>query len=167
MISSARPAYGLAGFIGREQQLADIAALMATSRLVTLTGPGGAGKTRLALQIAPALTEGFPDGVFFVGLASIADPHLVIPAIAQELGAQESPGKSLMQTLNGHLRSKRTLLVLDNFEHLLTAAPQVAELLSSCPGVKVLAASRAGLHIYGEQEYRVPPLNLPARANAY
>src|SRR5207302_508830 len=134
-----------------------------TVRLVTLTGPGGSGKTRLGLQIAADLLDQFTHGVFFVDLAPVADPALVASAIMQTLGVQEASGQLPIVSLKEHLRSNQLLLLLDNFEHLLPAAPLVAELLAGCPRLKVLATSRAILRLRGEHEYPVPPLALPDR----
>jgi predicted ATPase len=129
--------------------------------LVTLTGPGGTGKTRLALEVAEHLIGAFPDGIFFVGLAAVTDPELVPSAIAQALGLREAGGEPLLETLTGYLQGKELLLVLDNFEQVLSAAPAVSELLAGCPRLKVLVTSRAPLRLRGEQEFPVPPLPLP------
>lgn len=133
-------------------------------RLLTLTGPGGIGKTRLALALAHGLVADFPDGALFVSLAPISDPALVLPAIAQSLGLREAGSQPLVDQLQTHLRTRHLLLVLDNFEQVVEAAPQVADLLIICPGLKVLATSRMALHLSGEYEYPVPPLALPDRS---
>jgi len=152
----------LTSFVGRERELAEVDRLLAAQRLVTLTGPGGVGKTRLALLAAAAALDAFPGGVWFVGLAPVADPALVPAAVAQALGVRETPGRPLVETLTDALRAKRLLLVLDNCEHLLpAAAPVVAELLAAGPGLKALATSRAPLRVAGEHEHPVPPLGLP------
>ena len=130
-------------------------------RLLTLTGPGGTGKTRLGLQVAADLLDDFPDGVFFVALASVSDPDLVASTIAQTLGVREADGQPLAERLKDYLREKQLLLLLDNFEQVLSAAPLVADLLAACPRLKVLVTSRAPLHLRGEQEFPVPPLALP------
>ncbi|OGG46571.1 MAG: hypothetical protein A3F84_18045 [Candidatus Handelsmanbacteria bacterium RIFCSPLOWO2_12_FULL_64_10] len=130
-------------------------------RLLTLTGPGGAGKTRLALQIAADSLDDFESGAFFVSLAPLSDPGLVIPTIARTLGVKGAAGRSPTESLKDHLRNRSLLLVLDNFEHLIAAAPQVADLLTASPGLKALVTSRAALRVYGEYESPVPPLTLP------
>jgi class 3 adenylate cyclase/DNA-binding XRE family transcriptional regulator len=132
-------------------------------RLVTLTGPGGVGKTRLALQLARELLDIFPDGVFFVALAPISDPTLVPFTIAQVLGVKEGSGQPLVERLMEYLRPKRLLLLLDNFEQVVVAAPLLAELLSAAAQLKILVTSRAVLRLYGEREFPVPPLALPDR----
>lgn len=147
--------------IGREGYLAAAAALLHEARLVTLTGPGGVGKTRLALGIAAASGGRYPDGVILVSLAPLADPALVLPAIAQACGVREARGVPIRDRLRTALRARRILLVLDNVEHLLAAAPAVAALLADCPQLAVLATSRAPLRVGAEQEYPVPPLATP------
>jgi predicted ATPase/DNA-binding SARP family transcriptional activator len=149
--------------IGRERELATLQQMLgrAEVRLVTLTGPGGTGKTRLALQVAADLLDEFGDGIFFVDLAPIRDPGLVASAVAQTLGVRETEGQSLVESLKSHLREKQLLLVLDNFEQVLEAAPTVAELLKAAPRLKVLVTSRAVLRLQGEQEFPVPPLARP------
>jgi predicted ATPase len=154
--------------IGRRRELAELTALLCRDalRLVTLTGPGGTGKTRLALQSAANLIDEFEDGVFFVELAPITTDDLVPTTVAQTLGLREVPGESLERTLQEYLAEKDVLLVLDNFEHLLTAAPMVRELLGFALRLRVLVTSRASLHISGEHEYSVPPLALSGTADA-
>ncbi len=149
--------------IGREQQVADVGQLMRREdiRLVTLTGPGGVGKTRLALQVGAELADRFADGVFFVNLAPVSDPDLVAPTIAQMLDIQEVAGQPPLERLKEYLQQKRILLLLDNFEQVVSAAMQVANLLAACQGLKVLVTSRAVLHVRAEHEYAVPPLALP------
>jgi predicted ATPase/class 3 adenylate cyclase len=149
--------------VGREREVSEIVDRLGAEgvRLLTLTGPGGTGKSRLALQAGAELLEGFEDGVYFVSLASITDPELVPSAIAGSLGLKESAGQSLEESLEGYLRQKRLLLILDNFEQVLEGAPLVGDLLSACPDLKVLATSRIALRLYGEQEYPVPPLEVP------
>jgi predicted ATPase/class 3 adenylate cyclase len=150
-------------FIGREGEVAHIASLLQreTVRLVTATGPGGIGKTRLCLQAAAELLDGFPDGVFVVELAPIADPEFLAGAIAGTLRLRDVVGQSHLELLIGHLRLAQMLLVLDNFEHLLAAAPVVSRILAECPQVKVLASSRSRLRLRGEIDVPVMPLNLP------
>jgi predicted ATPase/DNA-binding SARP family transcriptional activator len=149
--------------IGQERALVEVTALIREggTRLVTLTGVGGVGKTRLALQAAAELDSAFADGVWFVPLASVADPLLVLPTLAQTLGVRETGRQSLDQRLHQDLGEQELLVVLDNFEHLLAAAPAVTGLLAGCPNLRVLATSRAALRVSGEQVYEVPPLAVP------
>src|SRR5581483_6249223 len=149
--------------LGREQAVREATSLLRRPelRLLTLTGPGGSGKTRLALAVAEAMLPEFSDGVRFVSLAAVADPEFVPAAIAAAFGVREAPGQPLLDTLSAYLREKVSLLVLDNFEHLLPAAPVVSDLLARCPRLMVLATSRAPLRLAGEQELPVPPLALP------
>jgi predicted ATPase/DNA-binding SARP family transcriptional activator/uncharacterized protein HemY len=151
----------LTRFLGRERELAAVKELLATHRLVTLTGVGGGGKTRLALQVAADRLSSFTDGVWLVELAPVRDPALVLPAAAAVFGVREQPGRPLLASLTAFLQPKNLLLVLDNCEQVLAAAPQVLELLAGAPQVTVLATSRAPLHLQGEQEYPVPPLEVP------
>jgi predicted ATPase/DNA-binding SARP family transcriptional activator len=152
----------LTSFIGREPQLAEIPRLLRGHRLVTLTGAGGCGKTRLALEVAAGMVKDFADGVWHVELAALADGSLVPQTVASALGVREEPGRPLAQTLVEYLRGKSALLVLDNCEHLLAASAQLAEmLLRACPNLQILATSREGLGIAGEANYRVPSLSLP------
>jgi predicted ATPase/DNA-binding CsgD family transcriptional regulator len=153
-------------FVGRQRELATIERLLAENRLVTLTGPGGSGKTRLAIQVASRLQKTFPGRAAFVPLAALSDPELVARAIAQQLGVVETAERPLESALADALRHQSLLLVLDNFEHLLPAASLVAELLVKAPGLRVLATSREALHLYGEHEFRVMPLALPDPAQA-
>jgi predicted ATPase/class 3 adenylate cyclase len=149
--------------VGREKEVAEVCLRLSRPevRLLTLTGAGGTGKTRLGLQVAAELTDEFEDGVFFVSLAAISDPELVVPDVAGTLGVKETGGQPLLKSLEYYLREKHILLVLDNFEQVLEAAPMVSELLSAAPNLKVLATSRISLGLYGEYEYSVPPLDLP------
>ncbi|MCW3054429.1 MAG: regulatory protein LuxR [Chthonomonadales bacterium] len=152
----------LTSFIGREQEMEEIKSLLARTRLLTLTGSGGAGKTRLSLQAAAEVLEDYPDGVWFVELAPLGDPALVPQTVAAALGLTEQTGKSLLQRLTEDLKTKKALLLLDNCEHLLSACAQLTDtLLRGCPELKILASSREGLGIAGEQTYRVPSLSLP------
>lgn len=152
--------------IGRDHEIAAIQHLLLQEQvgLLTLTGPGGSGKTRLAMQVATTLLDHFVDGVYFVSLAPIRDAEMVIVAVAETLGVHESGGKPLLEILQAYLRHRQILLVLDNFEQVLAAAPLLASLLAECRRLKTLVTSRATLHLYGEQEFPVPPLALPERA---
>ena len=152
--------------IGRDRELALVAGLLVRDDvgLVTLTGAGGSGKTRLAVELATDLRERFSDGVCFVLLAPILDAALVVSAVAQSLGIHEAGDRSLVESLTAHLRDKQMLLVLDNFEHLLPAATLVADLLAACRDLTILVSSRAVLQVSGEHEVMVPPLGLPRRS---
>jgi predicted ATPase/class 3 adenylate cyclase len=148
-------------FVGRDRELAEISELMTATRLLTLTGPGGTGKTRLALRVAEDLLERFSEGAFFVDLAPLTDPALVLGEIASTLRILEGTGKAVADTLAEQLRDREMLLVLDNMEKLVQAAPAVAALLDAAPLLRVLATSRVPLRVQGEQEYHVRPLPLP------
>jgi predicted ATPase/class 3 adenylate cyclase len=148
-------------FVGREGEVARVKELLKGPGLLTLTGAGGTGKTRLALQAAKELLEDYPDGVFFVELAPITDPRLVPSSIADAVGARAEGGRPVLDTLRDHLRGRELLLVLDNFEQVLPAPPVVGELLAAAPRMRILVTSREPLHIAGEQELGVPPLELP------
>lgn len=149
--------------IGRERELTAICSLLAREgeRLITLVGPGGVGKTHLALDVAAQLEDHYPDRVAFVALAPVRDADLLLLTIAQVLGLRAVGGQPVRDLLHGYLRDRHLLLVLDNLEHLLDAAPEVAALLIACPAVTILATSRAPLQIRGEREYRVEPLAVP------
>jgi predicted ATPase/class 3 adenylate cyclase len=151
----------LTSFVGREREVSEARRLLDATRLLTLTGPGGTGKTRLALQLAADLIEQFHDGVYFVVLAPITDPGLVPSTIAQALGLKESGRQDSLDGLRQYLDGRRMLLILDNFEQVIAAAPVVTDLLKSSAGVKILATSRVPLRVSGEQEFAVPPLRLP------
>ena len=152
----------LSSFVGREKELAEVKRLLGNNRLLTLTGSGGCGKTRLALAVADNLAERFWDGVWLVELSPLADPSLVPQAVASTLGVREQPGRSLTESLSDYLALKKVLLILDNCEHLVGACAEVAEaLLRSCPGLRVLATSREALGITGEVGWPVPSLSLP------
>jgi predicted ATPase/DNA-binding CsgD family transcriptional regulator len=149
-------------FVGREKELAEVKRLLENNRLLTLTGSGGCGKTRLALAAAGELVEGYEDGVWLVELASLTDPSLVPQAAASTLGVREQQGRSLIETLSEYLGSKKVLLVLDNCEHLIEACAELVEaLLHSCPKLRILTTSREALGITGEVAWPVPSLSLP------
>jgi predicted ATPase len=149
--------------VGRGREAGTVGEMLLRSgvRLVTLTGPGGIGKSRLALEVGARLASSFEDGARFVALASVTDPRLVATTIAGALGLKESGGRAPVENLKAHLRNKRMLLVLDNFEQVADAAPLVAELLAAAPGVEALATSRTVLRLSGEHGFAVPPLSLP------
>jgi predicted ATPase/transcriptional regulator with XRE-family HTH domain len=152
----------LSSFIGREHAQARVRDLLASHRLVTLVGAGGVGKTRLALAVAAASLGAFPDGVWLVELAALADPGLAPGAVAEALGLREEPGRPVLETLRDHCGSKRLLLLLDNCEHLLAACAALAgTLLRAAPDLRILATSREALGVAGEHRYRVPSLSVP------
>jgi len=152
----------LTSFVGREADVAEANRLLGGTRLLTLTGPGGIGKTRLSLQLAADLVQKFPDGVHFVPLSAVSDPDLIASAIAQSIGLPVAGLQSPLEVVLEHLRGKRVLLVLDNFEQLLpSGAPVVSNLLRDSADVKAIVSSRAVLHVYGEQEFAVQPLRVP------
>jgi predicted ATPase/class 3 adenylate cyclase len=150
-------------FIGRDTELREIRASIEREsvRLLTLTGPGGTGKTRLALRVAADEIERFDHGVFFIDLSAIRDTQAVLASIARTIGLTETADRPLLAELERQLHHQRVLLVLDNFEQVMSAAPTAVELLSGCPGLKLLVTSREALHVRGEQLYAVPPLSLP------
>jgi len=150
----------LTTFVGRAE-IAQARALLGQTRLLTLTGPGGTGKTRLSIALASEVMDEHPDGVWFVPLAAVTDPELVAPAIATAVGLVADPTRGPLDRLTSYFAGRRALLVLDNFEQVVDAAPVVAELLRAAPRVTVVVSSRAPLRISGEQEFAVPPLSLP------
>jgi predicted ATPase len=149
--------------VGREKEVAEVCDLLRgdETRLLTLTGPGGIGKTRVALQAAADLLDDFPDGTFFAPLATLTEAELLLPAVAETLGVRETGEQPLDESLKDYLSERRLLLVLDNFEQVLEAAPTVTEMLAGAPGLKVLVTSRTSLRLYGEHVYPVPPLSMP------
>jgi len=150
-------------FVGREAELSTIAELLGLSRLVTLTGPGGSGKSRLALRAAAQAAGDFSDGVWLVELASIVRPSLVVPAVALALSVREEPGRPLLDSVISRLQASAALLIMDNCEHVVDAAAEViAALLRSCPQVRILATSQLRLNVSGEASWPVPPLTLPS-----
>jgi predicted ATPase/DNA-binding CsgD family transcriptional regulator len=154
----------LTPLLGRERELADVRRLLSTARLVTITGPGGVGKTSLALQVARELGDAFADSAHFISLAAITDPTLIIPTLAQAVGVTESPGRLLFDSLKDFLRDRQMLLLIDNFEQVISAAPLLTELLSACSELKLLVTSRETLRVRGEQEFPVSPLQISDRA---
>ena len=153
----------LTPFIGREREVKAVSALLRDPgvRLVTLTGTGGTGKTRVALQVAAELLDGYPDGTWFVDLSPITDSALVISRVAQALGVREVAGSPLIDTLKNHLKDKRLLLILDNFEQVLDASGTITDILRSAATINVLVTSRVKLNVYGEHDYEIPPLSVP------
>src|SRR6266540_1118108 len=151
----------LTSFVGREEQIAEIRQLLGRTRLLTLTGAGGTGKTRLALQVAAAILTEYRDGSFFVDLSSVTDPALVLSVTALALGVPEMAGRPILEAVRDHLHDKELLLVVDNFEQVAEAGPAIQELLTASPKLKVLVTSRVVLSLRGEQEYVVPPLEPP------
>ncbi|MGI9006193.1 MAG: tetratricopeptide repeat protein [Streptosporangiaceae bacterium] len=162
--------HGMAGdelnaFVGRERELSDLRQIAADARAVTLCGAGGIGKTRLAVHLAASLSSGFPDGVWFVGLADLREPELVASRIATELGVVEEPGRPLLATIADALRPRRALIVLDNCEHLIDACALACQrLLASAPGLRIIATSREPLRVAAETVWQVPPMAMPAQA---
>src|SRR5438067_7247561 len=151
----------LTSFVGRDEEIGEIRRLLGRTRLLTLTGPGGTGKTRLALQVAEEVLTEYGDGVFFVDLTAVSDPALVPSAIAKALGIPEVPGRSIVDAVMDHLRDRELLLVVDNFEQVTDAVPVMEQLLTAAPRLKVVITSRIVLSSRGEQEYLVPPLRPP------
>src|SRR5262249_23791900 len=156
--------FQLTTLVGREREVTAVRGLLlqkSGGRLITLTGPGGTGKTRLGLQVAAEMLDEFAGGVFYVALAPITDPGLVASTIAQTVDVRDAGSQPLLETLKGYLRDREILLLLDNFEQVIAAAPVVAELLEACPHLTLLVTSRAPLRLLGEQEFPVSPLAIP------
>lgn len=153
----------LTPFIGRAKEVAEVRDLLSNpqARAVTLLGPGGTGKTRLSLRVAEEVIHTLPDGAFFVALAAIRDPALVLPTIASALEVKEDPGRPLLEALKEHLAERSLLLVMDNFEQVSQAARDIGQLQAASPGLKILTSSRQPLRLSGERVYPVPPLGLP------
>jgi predicted ATPase/class 3 adenylate cyclase len=151
----------LTSFVGRAEGIADVRRLLGRTRLLTLTGAGGTGKTRLALQVASESLTDYRDGAFFVDLSPVTDPALVPSSVATALGVPEEPGRSILEAVKDHLSHKELLLVVDNFEQVAEAAPVIEELLTAAPNLRVVVTSRVVLSLRGEQEYEVPPLEPP------
>src|SRR5829696_80151 len=164
--SADRPSHNLplsrTSFVGREREVAEMERLLSERQLLSLCGPGGAGKTRLALKVAKDLVERFEDGVWWVELAPISEPELVPRAVAQALGVAEAPDGSSTEDLVEYLEGRKALVILDNCEHLVQACATLADaLLEACPYLKILATSREPLHLAGETNFMVPSLSLP------
>ena len=158
----------LTTFIGRERERQEIEGLLATTRLLTLLGMGGLGKTRLALQIGAGVMDAYADGVWFIDLQTIRDPALVAGETARVLGVREEAGRPLMQTLCAHLKSRKLLLILDNCEQIIDASAELAgAILRAAADVRILTTSRTALRVPGEQTYLVQPLPVPARSGSF
>jgi predicted ATPase/class 3 adenylate cyclase len=152
----------LTSFIGREKEMNEVKRLLGTTHLLTLTGTGGTGKTRLSMQVAADLLDSFSDGVWLIELATIEDADQVAPAIAAPLGVRDEPGQQMLLTLTNYLRNKKLMLIMDNCEHLVAECARIAEtLLRACPGLQILATSREPLGIAGERTWPVPSLSIP------
>jgi predicted ATPase/class 3 adenylate cyclase len=151
----------LTSFVGREEEIAEVERLLGRTRLLTLTGPGGSGKTRLAVQVAAELLPRFRDGAFFADLSTVTDPALVPSVVARAVRAPQATGRPVMEAVKQHLRDKRLLLVVDNFEQVAEAGPMLEELLTAAPALKAMVTSRMALSLRGEQEYLVPALDVP------
>jgi predicted ATPase/class 3 adenylate cyclase len=152
----------LTRFIGRTREIAEVGDLLGRERMVTLTGPGGTGKTRLAIEVARDRWDRYPDGSWFVALDALRDPALVLPAIATTLGVADQPGRPIVAVLADYLGTRHSLLIIDNLEQVIDAAPEIGSLLAAAPGLDILATSREPLSIAGEHVHQVQPLELPA-----
>jgi predicted ATPase/DNA-binding SARP family transcriptional activator len=150
-------------FVGREAEIDAVRRLLGKTRLVTVTGPPGAGKTRLATEIAARMLGRYADGAWFVGLAPISDPRLMLPTLADALGLARATDQSVIDAVVSHIRTRHLLVVLDNFEHVTDAARELATLVALAPRLELLVTSRTALHLSGEHEYPLPPLGLPPR----
>ncbi|MDR2985271.1 MAG: AAA family ATPase, partial [Nocardiopsaceae bacterium] len=151
-------------FVGREREISEVCRIAATTRALTLCGAGGIGKTRLAIHVAAALAPDYPDGAWFVELAEVQHPELVVSRIAAALGVVEEPGRALIATLADALRPRQMLIVLDNCEHVIDACARVCRrLLASSPWLRVLATSREPLRVAAETIWQVPPMAMPVR----
>ena len=150
-------------FVGRSHEIAQVNGLLSSTRLLTLTGPGGTGKTRLAVRVAWDRLDRHRDGVTFVDLSAVTDPNLVLPEIARALRVREQPGRDLADAVRDHLPERELLLVVDNLEQVIEGSEVVGMLLDAAPRLTVLATSRIPLRLSGEQEYGVAPLALPER----
>jgi predicted ATPase len=151
----------LTSFVGRDRELAEAVALLRTTRLLTLTGPGGTGKTRLSLQVAATAADDFSDGVWFIALDAVRDPALVAPTVARTLGLADSKARTAIDLVSDHIGDGHVLLVLDNFEQVVAAGTDVATLLRRCPNLRCVVTTRIPLRVSGEQEYPVPGLPAP------
>src|ERR687897_558540 len=151
----------LTSFVGREEEIAEVERLLGRTRLLTLTGPGGSGKSRLALRVATELLPQYRDGSCFVDLSPVTDPALVPAAVANALGVPESPERPILDGVKDHLRHRELLQVVDNFEQVAEAGPVIEELLTAAPKLRTMVTSRVVLSLRGEQEYAVPPLQVP------
>ena len=151
----------LTSFVGREEEIAEVERLLAQTRLLTLTGPGGSGKSRLALRVATELLTRYRDGSCFVDLSPVTDPALVPAAVANALGVPETAGRPILEEVKDHLRHRELLQVIDNFEQVAEAGPVIEELLTAAPKLRTMVTSRVVLSLRGEQEYAVPPLQVP------
>ena len=156
----------LTSFIGRQKEIQELCSLLPDERLITITGPGGTGKTRLSLQVGETMSESFKDGVFWVPLASISGKEAVELMMIKSIGLIQTPNKESLDLLTDFLKEKEVLLVLDNFEHVIEAAEIVGKLLASCPDLKIIVTSRIVLNLQVEQEYPLNPMKVPSLQEA-